>query len=36
MQSHDEFEFMLIPTCNDYYIDNISPSAIIVLDNFNI
>ena len=22
MQSHDEFEFMLIPTCNDYYIDN--------------
>ena len=20
MQSHDEFEFMLIPTCNDYYI----------------
>lgn len=22
MQYHDEFEFMLIPTCNDYYIDN--------------
>lgn len=22
MESHDEFEFMLIPTCNDYYIDN--------------
>ena len=22
IQSHDEFEFMLIPTCNDYYIDN--------------
>lgn len=22
MQYHDDFEFMLIPTCNDYYIDN--------------
>ena len=22
MQSHDKFEFMLIPTCNDYHIDN--------------
>ena len=34
MQSHDEFEFMLIPTCNDYYIDNCD--FLSHFDNFNI
>ena len=30
MQSHDEFEFMLISTCNDYYIDMNVPNNIAV------